>query len=102
MWIKGALALVFISAVPAAAEGPLSAIDWLSKSVQEKPVIIAPQDPVASEATTSTITVTTLGAISKDTVGLLPTAVSGLPGDFWGRSTSPSFRAVLEHRLWGC
>lgn len=78
---------------PAVAQtgGPLSAIDWLSQSVAQDPDK-APPDPDEPDTTegvgTEEITVTPLGEVSNDAVGLLPATVTGLPRDLWG--TTPS------------
>lgn len=93
MWTRTFACLV-LSVSPALAEdAPMSAIDWLSRSVQEKPVQEAPG--VTQGAASSTIEVTTLGAISKDSVGLLPVATTGLPVDFWGTSAASDIAALI-------
>lgn len=98
MWIRVSLFFLLAMSVPLSAQHPLSAIDWLSKSVQEKPpetdvppLQLDPQAP-------SEITVSTLDAISKDTVGLLPTAVSGLPRDFWGASSTDTIADLIAQQ----
>ena len=71
---------------------PLSAIDWLSQSVQV-PVVasqVAPhaisEPPIANSAATPTITVTPLDAPSPDPIGLLSPEVTGLPQSLWAAS----------------
>ncbi len=81
-------AIWLLSALPLAAQAPLSAIDWLSQSVRENPVFVAPADDVVEGANTGEIETTTLADIRKDTVGLLPATVTGLPKDFWGNSST--------------
>ncbi|MEL6682312.1 MAG: hypothetical protein AAFQ09_06675 [Pseudomonadota bacterium] len=71
------------SAVSAQDGAPLSAIDWLSESVERSRVLEA---PVTGTATTPTVTVTPLDRPSKDPVGLLPPDVTGLPRTIWARS----------------
>ncbi|MGL4234927.1 hypothetical protein [Tabrizicola sp.] len=73
--------------------GPLSAIDWLSKSVAT-PATATPdgvstgidEPPVteAGGALPATVTTSALDGPSPDGVGLIPPAVSGLPRDLWG------------------
>ena len=74
-----------------AAEGPLSAIDWLSHSVATPATAGTVTDglvepPVAKDggALPATVTTSSLDGPSPDGVGLIPTAVSGLPRDLWG------------------
>ena len=62
---------------------PLSAIEWLSRSVES---IAAPEAPIASTAQTPDVTVTTLGRPSKDPTGLLSSDLTGLPRDIWSAS----------------
>lgn len=93
MWIRKSFAAALLSIVAASAaraEGPLSAIDWLSDSVAT-PVAIAPsptQSDIATSALPDDVTVTELGHPSPDAVGLFPISVTGLPADLWGSSTS--------------
>jgi len=128
-WLLLALPLLLgLSLAPAPAQQkPLSAIDWLSRSVRDKPAAnktrqpqtppVAPANPL-SETTPAEpipmpapdngpppppsdsapadaapaegppaldhIQVTPLGDIRKDSVGILPMSVTGLPHDFWG------------------
>ncbi len=79
-----------VFSAPALAQAPLSAIDWLSDSVDAQEL----STPEPSEAVTGngvgieTITVTSLDAVSADAVGLLPVSVTGLPKDLWGGTSS--------------
>jgi len=97
MWIKTAI-LFAATALPAFAEEPLSAIDWLSQSVRDKPVVEAPEIEVIEGEETHEIEVTSLDAIRKDTVGLLPSAVTGLPRDFWGNSNTETITALISRQ----
>ena len=62
---------------------PLSAIEWLSRSVETAPVF---EPPVTDSAEVPTISVTPLDRASKDPVGLLPGQVTGLPRTLWSAS----------------
>lgn len=76
-------------------DGPLSAIDWLSQSVESA---AAPADglgpalppqaepPVADSAATPEISVRPLDGPSPDGLGLLPSSVTGLPATLWSAS----------------
>lgn len=78
-----ALALSFLPATAPAQDAPLSAIDWLSQSVAAPPP--PPPPPVAKEGVIpEDVAVSTLGATTIDSVGLLPPAVTGLPMTLWG------------------
>ncbi|PTX54273.1 hypothetical protein C8N43_3086 [Litoreibacter ponti] len=87
---------------PALSEEPLSAIDWLS-DVVATPVVVAPPvidgvkpaDDVATSAVPEPVIQTTLGAPSRDAVGLRPVGVTGLPARFWGTTRSADLAAAL-------
>lgn len=71
---------------------PLSAIDWLSRSVAT-PAAMQPvrpaEPPVAASVTRPPITITPIDGPSLDALGLSPAARSGLPRDLWG-TTAPA------------
>lgn len=62
---------------------PMSAIEWLSRSVETTPLFEA---PAVGDATAPNITVTPLDRPSKDPIGLLPSEVTGLPSTIWAAS----------------
>ena len=62
---------------------PLSAIDWLSESVEPSRIF---DPPVTGTATAPEVIVTPLGRPSKDPIGLLPPEVTGLPRTIWQAS----------------
>ena len=80
---------------------PLSAIDWLSQSV-ERPRMQAAQFTRPLEPVTSTnadvppVTVTALGAPSPDPIGLLPSDVTGLPHNLWATSDSATLTHLIQ------
>ena len=78
------------------AEEPLSAIDWLSNSVSA-PRVPAPlgEADVADSAAPETITVTALDAPSRDAVGLLPAAATGLPRGLWGTTPEAELARLI-------
>lgn len=76
--------LIAIFGFPATAE-PLSAIDWLSKSL-ETPQNVAPEHPLTG-VKIEPIETTNLSNVQKDTVGIIPSQISGIPLDFWGDSS---------------
>ncbi|MBQ2263103.1 MAG: hypothetical protein II336_17295 [Loktanella sp.] len=69
----------------AAAQGPLSSIDWLSA---EAVTNTQPDEaPVTDSAMAPEISVAPLDRLSKDPVGLLPSDVTGLPRNIWAASS---------------
>ena len=62
---------------------PLSAIEWLSRSVETAPLF---EVPITDTANIPDVTVTPLDRPSKDPVGLLPSEVTGLPASIWSAS----------------
>lgn len=96
------LGLTALSCIgPAQAQGPLSAIDWLSDSVvmpaAQPRAPKAPAEPdVATSALPETITVTPLGAPSPDSVGLMSARRLDLPRDLWGNSPSATLVRQIQ------
>ena len=85
----------------AAAQAPLSAIDWLETRRSDaalpgapSPVMVEP--PVASSAGVPDVSVVPLDAPSVAAVGLLPSRVTGLPPDLWRGSSVADLRAALN------
>jgi hypothetical protein len=87
---------------PVAAQDPLSAIDWLSRSLAAQPAGMAP-DPAGPAAEppgeggliAREIGVAALDAPRLDAVGLLPAERAGLPRALWGMTPS----AEIAERL---
>jgi hypothetical protein len=95
-----------IGPVAANAETPLSAIDWLSQSVEvpvvvagsnasPKPVVPPGEEPVANDALPEAVTVTVLGGTNLDAVGLLSPKVTGLPPNLWGMGLTRDIAASI-------
>ncbi len=97
-WRVSALVLMLAAAgslaQDAAAEEPLSAIDWLSKSVA-MPQTPPGRPPITSGGTPGPISVAPIGGTSLDAIGLLPVARTGLPRDLWGPSPSEDLARLL-------
>ena len=93
-------ALLILCAVPATAQAPLSAIDWLDTQTvvppDSAPQIAPParpapgmpldEPPTASSIVVPQVEERPLGAPSPEAVGLLPGSVTGLPLSLWARS----------------
>ena len=84
---------------------PLSAIDWLSQSVEAPLAAPAPapsakpkgnEPPVATGANVPHVTVTSLDGPSSDPVGLLSSAVTGLPRSLWAKSESATLVPLMQ------
>ncbi|MGL4320865.1 MAG: hypothetical protein ACRCS3_08385 [Paracoccaceae bacterium] len=102
----GATLILCLSALPALAETPLSAIDWLSSSVEvpvvaagdnasPKPVVPSDETPVADDALAETVTVSVLGGPNLDAVGLLSPQLTGLPRNLWGMGLTADIAARI-------
>lgn len=92
----GLIALVALAGVgPGAGAKPLSAIDWLSRSVElpAKPVRPPVRPGLAQPVG---IAVTELGSTGLDALGLLRPAVTGLPVGLWSASTTDDLIARLK------
>lgn len=100
---------------------PLSAIGWLSDATREPSAVAtkiygmkrngqwvpggaaegaqanAPfRDDITKSGVPIGVTMTTLSGPRRDAVGLLPQRVTGLPRDFWGKSSSTALSRELE------
>lgn len=120
MTVRGAACLVgfvTLASAPFAQEAPLSAIDWLSESVEQPDTIaVAPQTdpaaqgnpgsvatrtppadeaPVTNSAITPDVTVQTLGGPAPKTLGLLPPETTGLPANLWSGSDVATLSTLL-------
>ncbi len=83
------------------ADKPLSAIDWLSQSVVASTAAVQPlplpeEPPIADDASTPDITVTPLDGPSPDVIGLLGSAVTGLPSDLWSGSDGETLTTLIQ------
>lgn len=77
-----------------AQEGPLSAIDWLSDSIDETVVAAPPSDAPPASLPTD-VAVLPLGAPVPDSAGLVDAADLGLDPGLWGRSSAADLAAAL-------
>ncbi len=82
--------------------GPLSAIDWLSRSVTTpgtdlpRPGLPPDEPPVATSALPGEISTHSLDGPTLDALGLVPVAASGLPRDLWGTSPTAELARLLR------
>lgn len=88
----GLAAAVILLSLPAQAQEdgePLSAIDWLSSSVEVDSAASTPlagEPPVSDGAAAPGVTVSPLQGVGSAARGVLPSEVTGLPPDLWARS----------------
>lgn len=80
------LGFLLFLAMPAMAQAPLSAIDWLSESIKDPPEFqVAPDSEPLVPLTFQDITIeTNLSPVSPDAVGLLAPYLTGFSADLWG------------------
>lgn len=83
---------MILGAVAQAQAKPLSAIDWLSRSVSAIP----PGPPARPQTGQGSIDTSILGATGLDAVGLLPAKVTGLPRNLWQASHSADLARLLQ------
>lgn len=107
MWINkaigpiAALAAGLALPAPGLAEAPLSAIDWLSKSVAtpaslpRAPVPLT-ETPISKNVLPSTISMAPIGAPDVNALGLVPASRAGLPRSFWGKSASVDLARLMR------
>lgn len=90
LWARhGAAALCVLTGLAsvAGAQEPLSAIDWLSRSVASPVKAVVPhhaEPRVSKSAMPAEVAVTPLDTASADAVGLLSPEVTGFPRALWG------------------
>ncbi|MFN0115892.1 MAG: hypothetical protein ACKVPY_14570 [Paracoccaceae bacterium] len=99
---RRALALALLALMPSAAlgEAPLSAIDWLSRSVAEPVRPASLPVPAIGAPAGAGIDVTALSRPTLDGIGLLSAARSGLPRDLWGPTTAAeAVRLIRAERI---
>ncbi|SFI75555.1 hypothetical protein [Celeribacter neptunius] len=82
-----ALALPAAGQEQSAAQKPISAIDWLSDTLDApRPAPVPDTSDIAESALPETVTVLPLDAPDPDSAGLLAPSVTGLPRALWGAS----------------
>jgi hypothetical protein len=95
--ISKAIACGLICLLPGGlrAQEPLSAIDWLSKSVA-MPMKPSGHAPVTEGARSGPISVAPIDGTSLDALGLLPVSKTGLPRGLWGMTPSADLARILS------
>lgn len=92
------LCALSLAALPGRAEAPASAIPWLSQSIEIEDTPPPPsraRSRIGPGTGSDVITVTPLGAVSRDAVGLLPPEETGFSRALWGNDTADAVRALL-------
>lgn len=108
--VPALLAGLMLVAVPALAEKPLSASDWLSGSLKQPDTISAwrpgdarPRDAmrndtrreIAPTGAVEPVGVTRLGEGNPDRLGTVSPRVAGLPADLWGASDAATLSQMI-------
>jgi hypothetical protein len=100
---EASLLLICLLAAPAWAQEPLSAIDWLSRSVIVPPqsgtaprAMLRGEPPVSVGAGIEDVVVTPLDGLNPQALGLIPAARSGLPHDIWGTTPEADLAALMR------
>lgn len=90
-------------ATPATAQEPLSAIDWLSRSVVVAPQPgavavnpLAPEAPVAYGIAPEVVVASPLGPLNPASPGLIGPARSGLPRGLWGATPEAELAELMR------
>ncbi|MCK0121460.1 hypothetical protein MWU61_12980 [Loktanella sp. F6476L] len=104
-FVFGTFAATLGPQVHAQSAEPLSAIDWLSQSVEPAKIptrrlptapAVRDEAPVASGAGTPSVTTTPLDGPSPDPIGLLSSDLTGLPATLWSASEEATLIALLQ------
>ncbi len=85
------IAVVLAAPVLAESEPPLSVIDWLGEQTQNNVALPVPdpkenEPPVSTGALAPEVTVQPLGQSGPREIGLVPSAITGLPAALWAGS----------------
>ena len=93
----GVCAVALALALPAAAQAPRSAIPWLSQSIEIENTPPPPSRPTELRSgADDAITVTPLGAVSRDGVGVLSPEATGFSAALWGSLSSAEVAALID------
>jgi len=92
--LAGLAAALFCAGMPARGDEPRSAIPWLSQSIEIGATPPPPSRP--RPAGSDEITVTPLGEVRRDAVGLLPPETTGFARALWGSDGAAEVRALIE------
>ena len=97
-----AILCTFATGPSAQTTEPLSAIDWLSRSVEPASVptrripTARDEPPVSDGAAAPNVTTTPLDGASPDPIGLLSSDITGLPRNLWSGSTEDTLIMWLD------
>lgn len=96
-----AAALLTLATCASAQEQPLSVIDWVKRNPEQPAITSATlpkrfEPPVSPGATVPAVTVRPLSTGNVRLIGIVPSAVTGLPQSLWSGSTLDGLIAQLE------
>jgi hypothetical protein len=103
-FLRGGLAVALsLIATNAVAQEPLSAIDWLSRSVVVPPQVggapvnpILPEPPVSHAVVLGAVETVALGPFNPQAPGLISPLRSGLPRGLWGATPEAELSTLLR------
>ncbi|MEO8530898.1 MAG: hypothetical protein ABI459_06730, partial [Deltaproteobacteria bacterium] len=99
------LALLTLVASPVVAQEvagdtPMSAIPWLTESINAPAAQILPIEPaISTNSDIETITVTAIGKTVPDAVGLLPTSITGFDAKLWGPTSASVLASAISAEM---
>ena len=85
--------------MPASAEEIVLPEDWLNNPITDESIFSSSKQPYLGATrglTTEVISVTPLDGVKLDAVGVIPARIAGLPGDFWGDSSTAALTRLLR------
>ncbi|GHC44470.1 hypothetical protein [Neogemmobacter tilapiae] len=97
----GVLGIACLTSLPAQAEQPLSAINWLSDSVTTPAgTVVAPDgttvlEPDVTKSPVPDVVISVLDAPTLDTAGVLSSSITGLPKRLWGMGRTQDIAAMI-------
>jgi len=83
-----------------ATSSPVSAIPWLTESLQT-PALTTTEPTSNSSTLIETISVETLRDNDRDGLGILKTQLTGFPYDLWGEQTAPTVLRQIAQTPYG-
>lgn len=93
--VASAAVFALTPASDASAQQPLSAIDWLSDSLELPVPEVLPKEDEPNGSNLPEVSVSEIGARHVDAVGLLSPSRFGLTSDVWGRSSAADIAELI-------
>lgn len=94
-WLIASTIAFLASGIHAAAQQPMSAIDWLDENTPTDAALTPNEPPTTHSATQPVISVVPLENAAKSAVGLVPRNVTGLPTTLWNGSDPATIARLI-------